>query len=1008
MSSISGRLFVENAYWEENLMRKLAVWPVLSLCLLALVLPAMASADTDDIIAPSDPTQPSVDSGWQAGTCNEEFPYDPGAEICSIATPDQFFDTAGAHPNWGFTQFIVKQDPTTEAPVGELKTVRVDLPVGLSVNPGATERCPLAVFKSGAGNCASMHPESKVGESFVTAFGPVLGEIDPIPGVTQVPVYNVEPEQGEAARFGLELAENEVYLEGDVDWAGNFHEGFTIHVPAALPEALGPLVGLLTGQKGLILKNRLVFNGRSGDETFLTTPTTCFGPAYRDDWVPGQPPGGPSGQIYSTFLRADSAEEPDPNFPNGSSFFESPIPPVEETSGPGTEPRGCETIPYDPAIVVDPGTTATDSPAGADVQIRVPHLLPDYGSGVNEQDSSHTRESTVTLPVGMGLNPSAANGLQTCTDVQFGKGTTNPVSCPPQSVIGRVKIESPPLTDKENPQPEEDLEGNVYVGEQLSRDPTSGNQYRIFVEAKSDRYGIAVRLVGNVRANPVTGQLATTIADTPQVPFTSFDLSFNDGARAVLTSPPTCGPSQTTTVMTPWSGNPPATPGDDFGLSDAPRGGQCAKTMAERPFAPGFGAAPESSKAGAFSPLTIRISRPDGDQELKGASIVLPPGMTGKLRGIPYCPEAALASAAGRGGKEEAASSSCPEASRVGIASVVAGSGPEPLRIDGGKVFLTGPYKGAPLSLAVVTPATAGPFDLGTVVVRVALFVNPENAQINAVSDPIPHVFGGTLLSIRAVDLKMDRPDFTLNPTSCDALATTGALNGGGGDPTSPAAFSAFGINSPFQTSACGALKFRPKLFTKLIGARKKMRRNGHPAFQAVLVARNGDANIRRAALTLPRSQFLDQSHIGTICTRVQLAASACPKRSIYGYAWAETPLLDEKVAGPVYLTSSDNELPDLLADLKGQVNVRLRGVISSSKRRMRTVFSSVPDVPVSKFVLRMKGGKKGLLVNSRNLCGHRNVSSLAFKAQNGKRLRVKKLPLRTPACKKPRKQGRR
>ena len=332
--------------------------------------------------------------------------------------------------------------------------------------------------------------------------------------------------------------------------------------------------------------------------------------------------------------------------------------------------------------------------------------------------------------------------------------------------------------------------------------------------------------------------------------------------------------------------------------------------------------------------------------------------MTGKLRGIPYCPEAAIAAAAGRAGEEENASSSCPAASQVGIAAVAAGTGPSPYNIQG-KVFLSGPYKGAPLSLAVVTPATAGPFDLGTVVVRVALFVDPETAQIRALSDPIPNVFGGAQLSIRSVDLRMNRPNFTLNPTSCEASATAGALNGGGADPADPAAFSSFAVSAPFQTSDCGALKFRPKLFTKLIGGRKKMRRNGHPAFRATLVARAGDANIKRAALTLPHSQFLDQSHIGTICTRVQLAAAACPARSVYGYARAESPLLDDQVAGPVYLVSSDNELPDLLADLKGQVNVRLRGVISSSKRRMKTVFSSVPDVPVSKFVLNMKGGRQ-------------------------------------------------
>ncbi len=970
------------------------------LCLSALLASASSAvADTADIIAPSDPAHPSVNSGWQAGTCSEEPPE--SAQVCSIATPDQFFETAGAHPNWGFTQFIIKHGPPPgEAPVDELKTVRVDLPVGLSVNPSATVRCKLSVFEAGGSGCP---PQSKVGESFVTAAGP-LGPIDPVPGVTQVPVYNVEPKPGEAARFGLELAENEVFLEGDVDWSGDYHEGFTIHVPATLPEDLAPLLGLLTGQKGVVLKNRLVFDGRSGDGTFLTTPTTCFGPAYAADWVPGELPNGPSGHIYSTFLRADSVGDPDPNFPNGSSFFESPIPPISETSGPGTEPKDCGSIPYEPSIAADPGTGQTNSPAGADVRIDVPHLLPNFGAEENEQDSSHTREATVTLPVGMGLNASAANGLQVCTDEEFGKGTRNPVTCPAQSIVGRARVESPPLEDPAEPQPEETLEGNVYVGKQLSRDPTSGDEYRIFIEAKSDRYGILVRLIGNVRADPLTGQLSTTISEAPQVPFTSFDLSFFGGPRAVLSSPPTCGPNQTAATMLPWSGNAAAHPGGTFTLSSAPDGGECAKTMAERPFAPGFGDGPASSKAGAFSPVSIHIFRPDGQQELKGTDIVLPPGMTGKLAGIPYCPETALAAASTKAGNEEKSSASCPAASQVGTASIEAGTGPAPYKIEDGKVFLSGPYHGAPLSLAVVTPATAGPFDLGTVVVRVALFVDPETAQIHAVSDPIPHVFGGTQLNVRSVDLTMSRKEFTLNPTSCDPLATTGALLGGGGDPNNPASFSSAAVNVPFQTTDCNALKFRPKLFTKLIGGRKKMLRSQHPAFRAVLVARGGDANINRAALTLPHSQFLDQGHIGTICTRVQLAAQACPARSIYGYAKAQSPLLDDELKGPVYLVSSDHELPDMLVDLQGQVDVRLRGVISSTKARLKTVFNGVPDVPVSKFVLSMKGGKKGLLVNSRDLCLKPNFSFLKFKAQNGMKLRKKKLPLRTPGCRHARK----
>ena len=966
-------------------MRNRLLGAVLCSCLLGILTlaPTATAGGTEEVIAPSDPQNPKVDSGWQAGTCDTEAPDPgaPGAKVCSVETPEWFFEGAAGHPHWGFTQFIVKHKKetvgpvTTEKPEAELARVRVDLPLGLNVNPGATERCPLATFEA---NPASCPPESNVGDSYVTAADPLVGLSIPL----HAEVYNVVPVEGESARFGLNLAGNNVYLEGDADWSGNYHEGFTIEVPKVLPAAL----------EGFVLKNRLVFDGRAGDGTFITTPSTCLGEAFKE-----------SGSVYSTYLLAASYPQLEQKPPYEDYVFpQSAEPPLESPIPPGTSPKECESIPYDPSLTVEPGTTEVNSPAGATVEIDIPHLTLEE----NEQQTSTTRESKVTLPLGMGLNPSAANGLQVCTDEQFGKGTRNPVACPAESRVGSVTIDSPALPTKEDGEEEEAegpaLKGSVYVGKQLDRDPTSGNLYRIFINAVSPRYGIDVRLIGKVSADPQTGQLTTTISDTPQSQVENFEVKLDGGARAVLSSPPTCSPSKADAVMVPWSepwANNTAFPTSSFTQSSFPGGGACPKTMAERPFSPAFGAAPASAKAGAFSPLSIRIDRADGQQELKGTDTVLAPGMTGSLRGIPYCPEGALAAAANRGGEEEKANSSCPAASQVGTATVAAGTGPAPLSING-KVFLTGPYKGAPLSLAVVTPATAGPFDLGTVVVRVALFVDPETAQIRAVSDPIPHVFGGTLLSVRSVDLKMDRPDFTLNPTSCDPLATAGALNGGGADPANPATFSAFGIGAPFQTTNCGALKFRPKLSTKLIGSRKKMRRNGHPAFRAVLVARPGDANIKRAALVLPRSQFLDQSHIGTICTRVQLAAQACPARSVYGFARAKSPLLDEELKGPVYLTSSDNELPDLLADLKGQVNIRLRGVISSQNRRMKTVFSSVPDVPVSKFVLNMRGGKKGLLVNSRDLCGHPNHSILKFKAQNGKKLRVKKLPLRTTGCK--------
>ena len=364
----------------------------------------------------------------------------------------------------------------------------------------------------------------------------------------------------------------------------------------------------------MILKNRLVFNGRSGDGTFITTPTTCFDPTM-----------APFQHVYSTYLRADSLQEENPNFPNGSPLIESELPP-------NTKPTNCAEIPFDPLIATIPNTTQTDSPAGATVKVDVPF------DPSAEQANSNLRTARVTLPQGMGLNPSAANGLQACTDAQLGKGTTNPVSCPAASKIGTVSIDTPPL-------PDGSLTGNVYLGQQLSRDPTSGNEYRIFVDAESARYGISVRLVGNVSANLQTGQLTTTFAENPQVPFSSFRLQFDGGPKATLTSPPTCGPNTTTSQMTPWSGNPDATPKGGFTLTTAPGGGACAKTLAARPFSPSFAAKTTNPKGGAYSQFNVNIARSDGNQELKGVNVDLPPGMTAKLAGVHYCPAAAIAAA---------------------------------------------------------------------------------------------------------------------------------------------------------------------------------------------------------------------------------------------------------------------------------------------------------------------------------------------------------------------------
>jgi hypothetical protein len=950
----------------------------------SLGIPASASADTASVIAPSNPHAPSVDSGWQAGTCKKEPAITDASpsDFCNVESNsgEFFFEEAAAHPNDGFTQFIVAHEAgPLEQPDNELAFVRVELPVGLSVNPGATGRCPIEVFEAGAEGCASYG--AQVGESGVTTAVSAKAPIPPFPGITAVPVFNLVPKQGQAARFGLELLGNEVFLEGDIDSSGDYHEGFTIAVPHALPLETSkiPLLGGLLGEilPGLILKNRLVFNGRAGDGTFLTTPSTCHGQAYTE-----------SGSEYSTLLRAASYAEIEAGeqFPSGAgAYLESPIPP-------GTSPKSCSTIPYTPTIGVAPGTAETNSPAAAEVTVAVPHITGKNGEG---QDDSTTKEASLSLPVGMGINPSAAaavNGLKTCDNSQFALHSTAAISCPAASRIGTATIASAAL-------PEGNLEGPVFIAKQESTDPASGNEYRIFIDAGSARYGVDVRLLGHVAADPTTGQLTTTITELPQVPFTNFKLDFVGGQKAVLSSPPTCGPDTSAARMTPYSGDAPVTPTQSFVLQATPGGGACAATLAARPFAPSFVAAPKSSQAGAYSPLHIAIGRGNGQQELKGATVALAPGMIGKLAGIPYCPASQIAAAASTSGTSQAARSSCPAKSEVGTATVQAGTATTPLSITG-KVFLSGPYHGAPLSLAVITPATAGPFDLGTVVVRVALLVNPETTQVTAVSDPIPDVFGGAQLSIRSIAIDLGKKEFTLNPTSCDKLESTAMLVGGGADPAVAAAWSNYSASDPFQTSNCKALDFHPKLVTRFLGDKKDARRAGHPKLEATLTAREGDANIARATLTLPPSEQIDQGHIKTICTRVQLAAQNCPEGSIYGYAKAESPLLEMALSGPVYLVSSNHVLPDLLADLQGQVDVQLHGVVKSVKgHRIRTTFSPIPDVPVSTFTLTMDGGKKGLLVNSRDLCEHKYFSKLDFLAQNGKTFKTNKLPLGVAAC---------
>ena len=936
---------------------------------IALAIAIVAPAQAAEVVFSPQNNPPNSTDGWQAGTCVDPF--------CAPDSPKAaFYETAAGHPPFGITQFIVrhKTELTHEEPEVDMKTLRVDLPVGLSVNPGATPQCNVPA--GGHPDALTCPPSTKVGDSYVTVSPEGVPLVPPIT-LPPIPVYNVVPKVGEPARFGFSVPNpviveppSDVYLEADVAWDSDYHEGFTIKVPKA------------SGLK--LLKNRLIFEGQAhappGIGYFITTPSTCYDPT--------QPA---TSHIYSTYARADSLQNQDPAFPYGSPYVESPLPP-------GTSPKSCNTIPFNPSIGVEPGTKLVDSPAGAVTEVTLP-VEPNPAG----QETSTMRTARVALPQGMGLNPSAANGLQACTDAQFGKGTRNPVACPPASKVGTATLVTPPL-------PEGPLTGNVYVGQQLSRDPLSGNQYRIFVNAASARYGVDVRLIGNVVANPKTGQLTAVFDEPakvdplrgtlphglPQVPFTTFRLDLDDGPKAVLSSPPTCGPNTTASELTPWSaefGGKGASPSSQFSLASLPGGGPCPKTMAQRPFSPGFSAKPKSDRARAFTPFSTNIVRPQGEQELKGLDIALPKGATAKLKGVPYCPPKAIANAADRSGAAERKDPSCPKDSRIGVAKVQAGTGPTPLEIEG-DAYLAGRHKGAPLSILIVTPAIAGPFDLGNVVVRVPLFVQPENARIHPKTDDIPDVFGGTKLDIRSVFLNINRDDFTLNGTNCRKGATEGGIFGGGGNPLNPNAYSTFKVSDKFKAKGCKKLKFRPKLKLRLFGATQRAK---NPKLRAVLKARRGDANIHRASVALPHALFLDQASLATICTRVQFP-DKCPKKSIYGKARAFSPLLGKPLEGPVYLRSSDNPLPDMVAHLEGQVTIDLVGKIDSFQGGIRTTFGRVPDVPVSKFVMTLPGGKRGLLVASTNLCAKPVKAIVRFKGQNGKKVN-REPTVRTP-CK--------
>jgi hypothetical protein len=459
------------------------------------------------------------------------------------------------------------------------------------------------------------------------------------------------------------------------------------------------------------------------------------------------------------------------------------------------------------------------------------------------------------------------------------------------------------------------------------------------------------------------------------------EMNLKGGLRAGLVNPQTCGVK--TIEATFWSWQEPTVPiivNSNFKVTHNPDGTPCYQNHSERPFDPHLSGGTVNNRAGSFSPLELAMTRSDFDQELSVAEGTAPPGLLASLKGLGRCSDAAIAAAANpeRTGLEEVAAPSCPANSLVGTVDAGAGVG-QVLTYVKGKIYLAGPYKGAPISGVAIVPAVAGPFDLGNVVTRAPAYVNPKTAEVSIKTDQLPLIFKGVPVRVRDIRVHMDRPNFILNPTNCEPFALTGTLFSSEGK--------SHASSTPFQAAECASLPFKPRLTTRLFGGTK---RGAHPKFRGFFRARSGDANVSGAVVTLPRSEFLDQSHIRTVCTRVQFAADACPSAAIYGHAVAKTPLLDEELKGPVYLRSSDNKLPDLVADLHGIIDVEVSGRIDSIRGGIRTTFESIPDAPVESFEITVQGGRKGVLVNSRDICARTYRLNAEFEAQNGKEITLK------------------
>jgi hypothetical protein len=884
-------------------------------------------------------------------------------------------EQAGSHPFAMTTSFSVNTVPYNEQPYpdGQIKDIEVLQMPGFVGDQTAVSQCATADFLTLVETAAG--PSPSCADSTAIGFVKVNAATFEGPNSLRVPLYNLVPPPGKAAKIGFNAQKVPVTIDVGTSPNPPYNLLASSRYISQVLEVLGVEVTLWgvpadprhDAERGHCLDSGKACAAGTNPKPFLTLPRACQGPLATeweaDSW---QSPGN---WLTGFALSHDDAEPPNPQ-----------------------GMVACEKLGFSPEIDASPTAKAASSPTGLDFSLDVEDeglKNPEEGASA----ASDIRKTVVTLPEGMSANPSIAEGLNVCTEAQLAKENAFSEAgegCPGASKIGTVEVQSP-LVD-------EPLSGALYIAKPYENPFES--LLAMYLVIRNRNLGVFVAQPLKVEPDPVTGQLTTVADELPQLPFSHFRLHFREGARSPLTTPQACGSYAVNAMLYPWSGGPPVPSTKTFEIVSGPNGAPCPLGGLP-PFKPGLSAGTLNNRAGSFSDFNLRLSRSDSEQEITHFSIKLPPGITGKLAGVPYCPDAAIEAAKARtgphGGQEELDSPSCPAASQIGTTLAGAGVGPS-LTYAPGKVYLAGPYHGSNLSMVAITAGVVGPFDIGTVVVQEGFKIDPETAEVfidSTGSDPIPHIIRGIPVHLRDIRAYVDRPEFTLNPTDCTRTSTASTVLGSGLDFVSEADDNPITVTSPFQAADCAALRFKPQLGLKLKGGTN---RGAHPAFSAHLKMTGiGEAGIAYSQVTLPRSEFIENAHFKTICTRVQFKEGAgnganCPPGSIYGSAKASTPILGEPLTGPVFLRSSEHQLPDLVIALhNSQVDFDLVGRVDSVKGGgLRNTFEAAPDAPVSSFDLYMQGGSKGLFVNSTNLCAKTYRAKSVFIGQNGKRFETK------------------